>query len=536
MDRSWCRAARAVAASLALALAPGGAAAHAVLVESAPPDGGHVGEPPAEVVLRFSEPVVPVAVRLLDAGGEEVPGVAVEPRGESVTLRPGAPLAEGAYLVSYRVVSADGHPVGATLRFGVGAAAASEAAGAASRAPAAAGLFARWLFYVGALGAAGAALFVPLARPPAALAARVRRLAVLLAAAGVAGAAARLGTAGLELTGAPAAALAGAGPWAAALGTSLGRAAAVAVAGLAVLGGAAAARADRLAVLGAATVGGSFALTGHAASAGPAWLTAPAVAVHALGGAFWLGSLVPLAWALRLPAAEAAAVLRRFSAAATAAVAALALAGAGLAWAQLGGAIAPLWETAYGLRLAVKLALVACLLGLAAVNRLALTPALARGEAAGRRRLRATLLADMVLGLGVLGLTASLPLDPPPRALAHGSAAVEAAEDGVAVVVAAPGGARAVLTLLPGQPGANRLEGWVTGPDGTPLTAREAQLRLGLPEAGIEPARFPAAMTRPGVYVADGLPVARPGRWRLRLELLVDDFTRLAFEGDLMIR
>jgi hypothetical protein len=43
-------------------------------------------------------------------------------------------------------------------------------------------------------------------------------------------------------------------------------------------------------------------------------------------------------------------------------------------------------------------------------------------------------------------------------------------------------------------------------------------------------------MTRPGVYVADGLPVARPGRWRLRLELLVDDFTRLAFEGDLMIR
>ena len=52
-------------------------------------------------------------------------------------------------------------------------------------------------------------------------------------------------------------------------------------------------------LLGAVLVAGSFALTGHAASAAP-WLAAPALGVHALYGAFWLASLLPLLWYLRL--------------------------------------------------------------------------------------------------------------------------------------------------------------------------------------------------------------------------------------------
>src|SRR4051794_11497785 len=99
---------------------PGPVAAHAVLVEVQPEDGVRLEQPPAEFLLRFNEPVVPVAVRLLDATGAEVPGVEVLPKGETVTIRPAAPLATGTYLLSYRVTSLDAHPVGGTLRFGIG--------------------------------------------------------------------------------------------------------------------------------------------------------------------------------------------------------------------------------------------------------------------------------------------------------------------------------------------------------------------------------------------------------------------------------
>ena len=46
--------------------------AHAVLLETSPEDGVHLDVAPREAWLRFNEPVNPVAVRVLDAGGEAV--------------------------------------------------------------------------------------------------------------------------------------------------------------------------------------------------------------------------------------------------------------------------------------------------------------------------------------------------------------------------------------------------------------------------------------------------------------------------------
>jgi copper transport protein len=518
-----------------LALSPGAAAAHAVLVEARPGDGERLERPPPELELRFSEPVVPVAVRLFDTQGAEMPGVSVEPRGETLVVRPPVLLPEGAYLLSYRVTSVDSHPVGATLRFGVGVEPVPEQGEAAPVEPAAtrwAGLLARWLVYVTALGAAGIALFVEVVRPPEPVRSRADRLLGWLAATGIAALLLRLGAAGLELAGLPPRALATSGPWAAAAGTTLAWATAVAALGLAllILPGRRGGGPSRL--VGAVLVAGSFALTGHAASAAPRWLAAPALGVHALCGAFWLASLLPLLWCLRLAPDEAHLALRRFSAAATAAVAALVVAGSCLAWLQLGGRFAPLWETTYGLRLTGKLVLVAGLLALAAANRFVLTPRVARDDPAARRLLGRTLVADLALGLGVLAVTASFPLDPPPRATAMTERDTMAG--GVTVVAAAPGG-QATLTLVPGRPGANRLEARVTDTTGAPVAAKEATVAMALPEAGIEPARSRAAMPRPGVYVAEGLAVPRAGRWRLRLDLLVDDFTKLTFEGELVV-
>jgi copper transport protein len=235
-----------------------------------------------------------------------------------------------------------------------------------------------------------------------------------------------------------------------------------------------------------------------------------------------------------LPAEATHKELRRFSTLATGAVGLLVLAGGALAWIQLGGRAAALWETPYGLRLSGKLVLIGGLLALAAVNRWVLTPSMAQRDPRAPRRLRWTLLIDLALGLGVLGITASFPLDPPPRALASSAAIMPEENEGTTIVVTAQG-RQAALTLTPGHTGANRLEVWVTDTAGAPVAAKEAIVRLALPEAGIEPARFPATMPRPGAFVASGLPIPRGGRWRLEFDLLVDDFTRLTFSGEVAV-
>ena len=387
-------------AALAVPLATGAgiAAAHTVLVDSRPQDGASVAEPPTEIVVHFNEPMTPIVVRLLDQAGREVPGITVEAANDTLTIRPAAALSPGGYYLSYRVTSLDAHAVGATLRFGVGAPAPGTVGQPDSSVATLAWVaaVARWLVYLTTLGAAGAALFVLLVRPPEPLATDVRRLAGRLALFGLAAWTLRLGVAGLDLGGLPLRALASLRPWAIASATSLGPASAIATAGLAVIAAGRRASAWELAIASMA-IAASFALTGHAATAPPRLLTAPALAVHALCVAFWLGSLLPLLWSLGLSDGQAATVLRRFSRFAVAAVALLVAAGAVLAWVQLGGDVAGIAESTYGQRLLAKLALVAGLLALAMVNRFWLTPAVAAGHPHATRRLRRTLGTDLVL-------------------------------------------------------------------------------------------------------------------------------------------
>lgn len=108
----------AVAAGLAFPVAP--AAAHASLLSSDPADGETLQEAPERVVLEFSEE--------LDLPST---GVAlVTPEGETVVLPPlavdGNLLMQdvmfpepGTYTFSFRIVSADGHPVEGSIEFTV---------------------------------------------------------------------------------------------------------------------------------------------------------------------------------------------------------------------------------------------------------------------------------------------------------------------------------------------------------------------------------------------------------------------------------
>jgi copper transport protein len=108
----------------------------------------------------------------------------------------------------------------------------------------------------------------------------------------------------------------------------------------------------------------------------------PAMFLHGIGVAFWLGALVPSAVPVWLPKEAPLAALNRFFRTAIPAVGLLLLAGLALAIVQL-ESFEALVETKYGLILSIKPPLVAALLGLAAPNRFRLVPALARDRQVG---------------------------------------------------------------------------------------------------------------------------------------------------------
>ena len=118
---------RAALATLALGLAlvaatASPAAAHASLISIDPADGARLDESPDHVTLTFTEPVSAElgGVRVLDATGATVHQGAARANGAEVQIDLEPNLPDGTYVVSYRVVSADGHPVRGGSVFGVG--------------------------------------------------------------------------------------------------------------------------------------------------------------------------------------------------------------------------------------------------------------------------------------------------------------------------------------------------------------------------------------------------------------------------------
>jgi copper transport protein len=100
------------------------AAAHATLVGSTPANGTVLPVAPEEVRLSFSEPVQPVGAAVLGPDGDRADdGTMRRPNDTTVVLRlPGLRVRapSGTYTVTWRVISADTHPVGGALTFSIG--------------------------------------------------------------------------------------------------------------------------------------------------------------------------------------------------------------------------------------------------------------------------------------------------------------------------------------------------------------------------------------------------------------------------------
>jgi copper transport protein len=528
--------------------------AHAVLLETRPEDGTRFEVPPREAWLRFNEPVIPVAVRVLGTGGAVVSAPdAVSGDGETIRIALPDDLPKGSYIISYRATSADGHPVAGSIVFGIGTAPAT--APVASPIPDRAGVAAvalRAIHYAALLATAGGGLFIVLVLGRGSpVRERLTPALCLSSAVAAVAAVSGIGLAGATLQGAAVDSLLTAGVWQIGLATSVGLAGLIALGsllasmtGLALRGG----TGTTALILGALLASASLATTGHAATAPPQWLSRLVVFIHGLMGAYWVGALWPLLVVLRTtPATESVRIVRRFSRLAVSGVVALVLAGVILSILQL-GSLDAMVTTFYGWVWLTKVILVIALLTLAAINRQRLTPALAEGGPGARRRLERSIRAEIVVVAGIILATASFGLTPPPRALVvqdaaveahhheHGSDTGEASEEahGYATVVTV-GDRTAIIEIDPAHPGRNQVKAHLTGPDSSVLTPLEATIELALPDAGIEPISRPLSISAQGSVIGDlDLPLA--GRWTLALSVLVSDFERVTFRTELIIQ
>ena len=163
----------------------------------------------------------------------------------------------------------------------------------------------------------------------------------------------------------------------------------------------------------------SIALTGHAVMQAHWVGVAHRLndAAHVLCGGAWLGALVPLRFTLRAldePTArnEAATALRRFSRTGHVIVALVIASGVANTFLVLGRWPTD-WSSPYQAMLASKIALVAMMVGLAALNRYGLVPRIGGYGSRAVLAMRVTTIAEIILGIGVVGLVSVLGmLDP----------------------------------------------------------------------------------------------------------------------------
>jgi copper transport protein len=122
-------AAVAIGAVVLVAVAAAPAFAHATLEQTTPTPGQVLDTSPKDVTLRFSEPVEAAlgAIRVYNSRGDELDiGNVSHPGGEPSQVRASLPdLDDDSYVVTWRVLSADAHPVRGAFTFQLGEGAAA---------------------------------------------------------------------------------------------------------------------------------------------------------------------------------------------------------------------------------------------------------------------------------------------------------------------------------------------------------------------------------------------------------------------------
>lgn len=523
------------------------ASAHATLVSTDPAEGAVLPTAPGGVTFTFDEPVqlVPKGLLAFDASGDPVD---IEASSSGTEVEGDLPdgLDDGTYVVTWRVVSADGHPIAGSLTFHVGAPSPKVEApkleapdpGPVSTVQA----VVHAVDYVALLLAGGLAIFLAWTSRGVRLPEPVRRRLVrtLRGASVVAVLAAALAVplAGAYQLGSGLSGLLDPDALDPSLVGQDLQVLALQVAGLGVASWAAGLQRSSLVVdLVTALAVWSPALVGHTRAYEPAALLVVTDALHLSAGAVWLGGLVGLA--LTLPAVagrprDGALLLSRFSTLAGGLLLALSLTGVLLGW-RIVGSWDRLFGETYGRLLLVKVALVGVVALIAAWNRFRLVPRVTDGVGHDDRRrgsglVRRAVVAEAALLVAVLGVTGFLTQKPPGG---EAAAAPATADTGVATGIA--GDDLKVLAVLDPGPGLQRrLIVQVQDLAGDPLDLYDAPA-VALRNDDVDLGEVPVVPDGAGTYVADVVfPTA--GRWQVQVSVRQDEFTSPVTSLDLDVR
>lgn len=505
------------------------ACAHAQLLWSEPAHNAVLPHRPEALSLTFNEPVGPLVITLVGPDGTTTDLTTAATSGETLTITLPDGLAGGTHVLSWRVVSADAHPVAGALVFSIGAVTSVSEIASSSRATMLLLWVSKTLLFSTLFIGVGAAVFARVTFFPR----TATRLGLFASALGLLIAPLSLAPHGADALGLHPDAVLTPAAWETGFGTSYG----VTVLMLALSFGMALLALWRPALVGLVWLAWplaavSLAVSGHAGAAEPQWLTRTAVTLHIGGILFWIGALIPLWYWLRERSAAADRALVQFSRFVPYAVAAILISGVTLAVVQLGPP-GSAWLTPYGYVLTAKVGLLVLLFLLALWNRFRLTAPVLAGELTPRLHLRRSILVELVLVLVILALAAGWRFTPPPRAIAA-AAAAQAASARPAYAHAMNEAVMADIVVTPGRAGPVTIDMSIIDSAGAPLQPVGVDLTLSAPALGIEPIKLPATPLD-GVWRVEGQAIPLPGTWELVLDIRIDRFTLARIGTDITL-
>jgi copper transport protein len=545
-----------VLAALAL---PAVASAHAYLTSTAPVASATVNAAPKQVALTFDEAVEPrfaiISVTDANARQETTGAPRRSPSNPDTLLVPLRHVAEGWYLVYWRAISVDGHPVRGAFTFAVGPNAGPapqfQVPSTSETAATPRLLIARWVVFGSVMGAIGLlALRLASARPVVRRVegASLRAVSVAFGVASVVGLVAipiytLIATAEFALR-----SVFDVGSLVPLLDVSaFGRGYLYLwlCFALFVLAGTVAIRIDRpereqrsiaelLAGAGALLAAAATllvpGLAGHAAETSPRVLSLLLDWLHLTAGSIWVGGLAGLLVLWRsLPAtrrtAGLAVAVPRFSNTAFVSVCLLIGSGTGAAIIHM-PTLQSMWQTSYGQAMLVKIGLLLAALMLAGVNLLRTKPRLAAsGEDAQvgtstARLLRRLVSGELVLVAGAIFAAAVLSsLPPPPKALADVSGASKHVGPGPVTSVVSKSGYRFEFHVSPNRAAQPNDFAVRVSRSGQPVRNAQVIVTFEMLDMTMPNQEYRLAESSPGLYSRSAPALLMVGHWGLAFDV-----------------
>lgn len=542
----------AIAAALAL---PAAALAHAALLKTVPEASVTVNSPPRHVALTFSEAVEPrfAIVSVTNAAGrQETTGPPRRsPTNPDTLLVPLRRTGEGWYLVYFRVISVDGHPVRQAFTYAVG-----PNAGPAPQFPVPSTsesaatlqlLIPRWLAFLSVMGAIGLlALRLAIARPVVRRVgdASLHRVTLAFVLASLVGLLAipyylLAATADFALR-----SVFAVGALVPLFGVSaFGRGylrlevcfAFFVAAGLIAIwvdrpGRERRSIAELVAFLGAGVAAAATlfipGLSGHAAQTAPRGWALLFDWAHLASGSLWFGGLAGLLVLWRsLPVASRVAglvvVVPRFSNTALASVLVLIASGTGAALLHM-PTLASMWQTSYGQALLVKIGLLLGAIALAAVNLLRAKPALSSVDVGpGAARLLRHLVAGetLIVAAAIFAAAVLSSLAPPSKALASVGGASLHVGPGPVAATAVKNGYDVRVRLSPNRAAVPNAFSVQVTKSGKPVRGATVFVTFEMLDMVMQNQEFRLSETAPGTYSHAAPALVMVGHWGLSFSI-----------------